>query len=215
MRKILLTAIAAATVLGVTSLYAGPIQDELIQIEPNDIGETLYILSTDNSYAADITVSPLFGSVKVKSKTHVGRHFITQSEITQTKSLRTGFKINGNHQKDGVFSSASNKATGVITTRIGKDDNDYCLVSITYDQDPKPSITADCSQATDFEFSKAIPEENAFLLEFTSKVSLTQPTTDQANPDQVKPPKSKTPAEDTTNQQPTTSGSTDKSTPTP
>jgi hypothetical protein len=175
-----LAAVAAITLMGMTSAYAGPIQDLIVQIGPSAV-EGLYVLDYSSS-TSSIETRPIFSTVTKKTISYRGSIFRTTKDIITTKTEITGFKIIGNHSTDGTIWSASNSATGTITARIGKSEADFCTIKYIYTESPTPTREYDCSTAIDFEVPK-VPsalDANGLIdhLYFKPKSGISIPNTD-------------------------------------
>ena len=157
MRKILFPAIAAA-ILGITSVYAGPINDQVVEIGPGAV-TGLRVLGTPAGdfptaflYSSTVTKLPKLGETKDKALYKSVVRIVTTYE-------KTGFKIIGNHDATTSFGSGTNDNVGMVSANIGKDEDNYCSIDISYGKSAVAAITEDCSHATDFTFLSAAAEK--------------------------------------------------------
>lgn len=157
MRKILLSSIAAA-ILGITSAYAGPINDQVVEIGPGAVAG-LRVLGTPSGdfptaflYSSTVTKPPKLGETKDKALYKSVIRIVTTYE-------KTGFKIIGNHAATTSFGSGTNDNVGMVSAKIGKDEDNYCTIDISYGKSAVATITEDCSHATDFTFASFAAEK--------------------------------------------------------
>ena len=157
MRKILLSSIAAA-ILGITSAYAGPINDQVVEIGPGAVAG-LRVLGTPSGdfptaflYSSTVTKPPKLGETKDKALYKSVVRIVTTYE-------KTGFKIIGNHAATTSFGSGTNDNVGMVSAKIGKDEDNYCTIDISYGKSAVATITEDCSHATDFTFASFAAEK--------------------------------------------------------